>query len=135
MPLLPPGCLVQLFQATKGFVCGSSLSTSDASRDLPAGANPNGEIWLNGAVKVWGTSTDCSCSSGVNLAQLLEIKSSLSYFLWFLNAFKKIPADGYLHSSLITSEPCLFTPDEHLVLLFQWPSPFQMVWKIKISQF
>lgn len=58
MPLLPPGCLVQLFQATKGFVCGSSLNTSDASRDLPAGANPKGEIWLNGAVKVWGTSTD-----------------------------------------------------------------------------
>lgn len=36
----------------------SSLNTSDASRCHPAGANPNGEVWLNGAVKVWGTSTD-----------------------------------------------------------------------------
>ncbi|KAF4791155.1 hypothetical protein TURU_133798 [Turdus rufiventris] len=25
----------------------------DMSRDLPAGANPNGEVWLNGAVKDW----------------------------------------------------------------------------------
>lgn len=48
MPVLPPW-----WQKVT-----NSLNMRDMSRDLPAGASPNGEVWLNGAVKVWATSTD-----------------------------------------------------------------------------
>lgn len=120
--------------------CLSAWKWSNTSSWISAGVNENRDVGLNGVRKLQAPAGSTSLllisDLGRTCHSYREINSSLtlplvSKCLFFFKSWAAFSEDINLRSSLISSEPCLSAPDEHLVLYLQWLSNFRWAGKLR----